>query len=314
MSVTFFDSGSGGTPPTVNVSGVTLGSFSTVTQASLVAGMNAALLRIVTGGTATTIGVRRTGDSGFTFTAAMGTNRQSDFIVGLNGSQQFDINLSQLTGVTVYLYGALGTEFTAVNATTLTTLTTAYANYNLTSATSALATAAVLYINGTGYGVAFRFGASGASSDNFSDGNEGTNLRSYLVGLDGSQNMQGIAGNTSQIPILVGYLTGGLVWHTNAVNVTPGSSGSFQTLSAAGGDVSPIGFVYDNKLASGAYTFTLREVGSGLSVALAASGTDHCNAFGTASCQINMSNIATNTLYERGYFSAGDTLMGQGWI
>lgn len=301
MSFISLDSGSGGTPPTVSLAGFNINNWNTL-NAGVGTGPSAVVILVSTGPTANpTIGWRQTGQTGFTATSTIGANHQCYGVVGLQ-SGQFDLYLSATTGVTVYVYGTLGPEYVPITPVDLTALTGSYQNYNVTSQTAQNAIAVALQIN-NGAGVGFRYGASGASTDAFNTANGTSVLNNYIIGLDPSQNFQGVSGN-GQTPILLGYWTAGISWHINAVNVTPGTAGSFQNLTPAAGDTSPLGFIFDNTSTAGTYTYSLSEQGSGLALAQSPVGGWHGMAIGANPAQINMSTITTTTLYERGYFTS----------
>ena len=301
MSFTTFDSNSGGTPPTLSLAGFVPNTWNTMSPTQ---GQSAnALTLIITTDSShnPTVGWRQTGQAGYTQTGIIGAGRQCYAVVGLLGGQ-FDLYLSGTAGVTIYIYASHGPEYVPVTPASLAALTGSYNNYNVSAQTAQNAIAAVLHVTQSA-AVDFRYGASGASSDVFTNGNEGNLQRDFIVGLDGSQNFQGFGGASASAPVLVGYFTAGIVWHINAVAVTPGAAGSFQNLTPAGGDTSPLGFIFDNQLTSGTYTYSLSEQGSGFALNAGPVGNWHGMAIAANPAQINMSQIATATLWERGYFT-----------
>lgn len=123
------------------------------------------------------------------------------------------------------------------------------------------------------------------------------------VGVDGSELCEQWINNTLQVHYLVGYGTTSMTWHTNAIDRSTATTGSYQTVASP--DASAVAAIYDfYTTGSTAYRHALRRTGSSVdqyqclylrnypTVTLSAKG-------GTAEQKIQ--DVAVD-LYELGYW------------
>lgn len=288
-------------PVSLSLSGVTASTWNPMTNAAIPAGATGVIL--VAGfaiGHAGTVSVRKTGSTDTHTSGELGTGRQMLMFAGVSSSQEFDLWTTTTAGLQLWLIAYLGSEATFfTNSTPLTALSTAWANYNI-SASAPGAVAAILSIDSV-YGPAVRISGS---SDDFSNDNAGATRQYFLVGVNGSQIFQAKALTAGPVPQLLGYMTSGITWNTNAISRTPGTAGSFEPLATESGAA---GYLYHFNSPSTSYDYTVREQGLSYNPNLEpANGLGGQNAAGSPA-EVDIANTAL-TVHELGYFTApGET-------
>ena len=119
------------------------------------------------------------------------------------------------------------------------------------------------------------------SSDNRIEGTRKHFSFGAIIGCDGSQICEGYIGNVIVDFFLVGYVTDGATFNTNATDVSLGSTGSWADLSALPSGAN-MGFIEVNS--SGEYDYGLRKNGS--SEELYANCRQHC--WGIVECDASL--------------------------
>lgn len=233
---------------------------------------------------------------------AIGT--QGHLWSGCSGTQSIDILLGgsgAANGAALWLIGYTGPEATyTANALLLGTVSTsAYTTFNLSTTGAAGASAAIVTF-GTNPGPC-GLRQLGSTDDYLASNTPGTGvgpLGGYLVGIGTGANANQIAAKASNSCSL--YLMGwmnGVVWNTNAIVRTPGTTGSLQALTT---EPNGIGYLYQMK-ATAAYDWTIANTsGSTLPNSIGGKGSTAVMSTG-ATPYANISNTAQGVL-ELGYF------------
>lgn len=309
-------------PLTVSLAGVTTTTWTTLSSGVPAGATGVKLLWV--GGTASASAARfvRKNGSTDTFQSQTVTGEFSstpistEWNMGVDSSGNFQYYTASAapTEGTMYVLGYFGSESVFLtNAVSLGALGTTFGTISCSSAIPGGGIAGFFFITGGDTGA---FLSITGSTDNLSDAG-GNISRNYLVGCDGSQNIRGI-GNAGGGRTLYcqGYMTSGITWHTNAVNVTPGTAGSLQNVSQAGGDTGTIvaNLYY---LTSGGFDCTFQLAGQGattipVSCYPASYYAGPYSAY--APSQANMSTITNGTLYELGYFLAAPITATLAWL
>jgi hypothetical protein len=275
-----------------------------------------------------TLRVRATGDTtGYIDTAGVFGAWQSQMIVPLNGSQQFDFYSGSATGNRLTILGYFitgelgfpgGNTYSPVQLTP--TLTATHQLLNTSSYLPAGATGAILYFNAGGsYGsFSARYGLVASSSDNFTSGNATRGPFYEIIGCDGSQNISAASGGaTGANVVLLAWLTStaGLVWNVNGQSTkNVGSGMSAATWAALATESNATGYIYEVwESGSTSYTYSINNSGSGglnpnippggLTVGQMSTGA----ASGNATPYAYLSSVSGISVYERGYFSSAVT-------
>ena len=221
--------------------------------------------------------------------------------VDSGGNFQYYSNSGTPTEGVMWVLGYFGTESVFLtNAVSLGSVGTSYGTISASTAIPAGGIAGFFFITGGDQGTFIRMNGS---SDSLANANS-TSQMNWLVGCDSSQNVSAIAISSGRVLYCQGYMTAGYVAHMNAVNVTPGTSGSFQNIAQAGGDSGVIANLYWYNTNAGA---TIQLGGQSAStfpaVHYPASIYSGQNS-AYAPTKANLSTITTATLYELGYFIA----------
>ena len=177
------------------------------------------------------VGARKPGD---TVLAAnyMHASIHTWCMAGVDSNRYVDIYVGDTTYIDVYLvaYTKSGVTFlnNAVNVSPSTL--GSWQDVNLSSYCPN-AIGAIFIISGTGTAYTFGLRKKG-STDNRYSAVYYYNLMGFVVGCDSSQVVQAYSGSTNLKFYLIGYITDGAVFNTNASNVTPGTTGTWVDLSA----------------------------------------------------------------------------------
>ena len=251
-------------------------------------------------GTQNIILVRSTGSTFSALPGAVtGASEQTVLYSGIDSNLNIEVytqasatNSLWVLGYFTSYDGGLFTNPIQQSATTSSTWT----SYDFSVYGSTTAVAAIIYL--PYYNGAVRINGS---TDTFGNGNESApGARYHIVGLDASKICQ-IFTSGSQLPYLVGFITSGFVWNTNAILRTPSTAGSFQPLTARS---NAIGYLYNLNSPTTKYNYSLCSTAvSGYAPNLANPGqlTGQMPS-GGAQAQINIQNTAL-AVYELGYFT-----------
>lgn len=246
------------------------------------------------------VGFRKTGSTDDSFNVpTLGAGRQRTYFVGVNGSRTLEYFVSAPEVLDVYVIGSFGAEATFfTNWVSKGTLNgSAYTDVNISSDTGAdTAVAAIVY---TGESYFFRYRKNGSTDDIGADDNLSWHFA--LVGVDASEIFEARDGQGTAGLHLVGYLTAGVTMHTNAIDRSTATTGSFAALAT---QTSALGYVYTAR-STNSDTITVRgtaHTSFDPYATLESLGSGQFVAGGTAAEQ--KISAATMDLFERGYFTA----------
>ena len=227
-----------------------------------------------------------------------GLNEQTVLYCGVDSSQNFEFYTeASFAGNQLWVLGYFTSDATfSTNATALAATTAAtWTSYNLSSS-APNAIAAIIYL--PYYAGAVRKNGSTDAFGNLQEASPGA--RYFIVGLDSSKICQ-IFTYTSSVPYLMGYITSGITWNTNAIVRTPATAGSFQSLTA---ESNATGYLYQLNSPSTFYSYSLSSTTvSGYALNLGNPGQLNGQApSGGSQAQINIQNTGL-AVYEVGYFT-----------
>lgn len=259
-----------------------------------------AILVVNTDAFSRAIGFRKTGSTDDSFNVlALGAGRQRTYFVGVDGSRTLQYFNTAPEVTRTYLIGSFGSEATfPTNWISKGTINnTAYTDVSIATDTGgATATAAIV---ATGESYFFRYRKNGSTDDIGAD--DVPQAHFAIVGVDGSEIFECRDGSGGIALYLAGYFTAGITAHTNAIDRSTATTGSFASLATQSG---ALGYVYTARATAGTETITVRgtahtsfdpyavleSLGSGQFVA----------GGGTAEQKIS---AATADLFERAYFT-----------
>lgn len=277
-------------------------SWNTIDCSALVpAGAAGVLCYVVAGGGDTEVGVRKNGSTD-NLTGFLGAGGFTTTAIGIDGSRLFQAyKAGSGENPTIVVYG----YFTSAEATFFTnatpfTLGAAYAwtDCDITSISTG-ALAAIGFVRGSNDGFSCR--KNGSTDDRVVEfGNFG--YGGFLVGVDASKIFEANTANGSDVVHVTGYVTANITTYTNGIDRTPGTTGSYQTLSAL-----PAGAIAGLYEVAAAGSSALRKNADSLDIygtngKVQRNHVAQCDASRICEAKISASGV---TIYEMGYFTAG---------
>lgn len=239
-----------------------------------------------------TVGVRKNGSTD-TITFNSQANSQRYAVIGVDGSRIFEAITDDDSASAWDVIGYFGSEAVFFTNAVVKSVTPAtWQAVSIASDTGGdTAVAALVILNDAFVGGLRQTG----STDNNLVFNP--KLLSSPVGCDGSEQFDVYSGDNADVKV-VGYMTSGITWNTNANDRSLGSTGSYADLTALASGA--IGGIYQ---CTSADDFALRENGSSEDIYLA--GPSHamvkCDASRLVEGKIE---AITQDFWELGYFTA----------
>lgn len=296
------------TPVSLSLTGVTAATWSAISLSGTVpAGTTGVILNATASGgaNATYYGARMSGSTD-AYIGGQTTSpyNQKQLITGLRSSDlSFDFYSQAVgTGVLLYLLGYFGAEATFYSAAVDggLVLQGSYGDIDVSSIVP-VGTQAVITTLSSHALTALR--QRGSTDDWYTTAGGGIAqmIGGAIIGLDSSRMLNGKTANSGIHLRLLGYITSGLTWNTNAIDRTPGTTGSYQSLTTTSG-------------ATG-YLYHLAET-SNVNVSVVTSGGTAPYQFATAMSAGQMcagtpptAKVASSVphIYEQGYFSLAST-------
>jgi len=193
-------------------------------------------------------------------------NRHSDLsasahqwaVIGVDANRVFEAYIGSTTDIDIYLVGYTMSGVTFFTNAYDKSLSATGAWTDITCNTEAPSAIGLIFEGyaTNGYNVGFR---KNGSSDNRTQ----VNYRRLwaMIGCDASQVCEGYISNTAYDFFLVGYITDGATFNTNATDVSLSSTGSWLDLAALPANAN-MGFIEVNDATSGGYYYGLRKNGS----------------------------------------------------
>lgn len=250
-------------------------------------------------------GLRKNGSSDNRITGDIQATDHQWAVIGVDGSRIFEAYLETHTTFKIWLIGSFDSEATFLtNAVDVSPAGTGVTDVDITGTTGGGAVGAFVEIYGPGAGGSNWMIRKNGSTDNRSQDNAGSNHVFAMIGLDADEIFEVQFASTTIDMFLVGYVSAGATFNTNANDLSTGTTGSYVDMTAFAAGVAA---VYESFSASSTNTAAYRQNGSSEDIYPAAQAMKHAFAIvegdGSRVVEQKVSGTGQDT-FEIGYFNA----------
>lgn len=289
------------TPTLVNTTDIPTSTWTTYNLQGVVpSSATGAMFNIIRGAAGSqVVTLRKNGSTDSYIGITLNADTQNYFLSALDASLKFQVYAGS-TDFQLYCIGYFNEEATFfTNGQVLSALPNSWTDYNISAYVPSTAIAAILTTDTNSYNTNVR---KKGSTDDLTNGNEYANKKFFIVGLDSAQTFQaiGVPANGESL-VLLGYMTSGIVWNTNAIRRTITSNNIFQSLPVS---ATAAGYLYLINAAATIAKFSLRKSGNYGSDANLSSTASLTQYPVGASPEFRTSNTADQFIYELGYFTS----------